>query len=175
MRTSLMGFTLALALLPGLANAEDPCAGFKWDVSREKALFAGPAAAVESADGPGKAPTVETGRLYELALRPQESLRFAAPPSKKMLADGASAGIVKFRVPRAGSYRVALSRGFWVDVIEGQNVIPSSDFGGVPGCESPRKLVLYPLPADRDLFLQLSGASEEKVRVSITEVPPAPR
>ena len=170
MRVSLFGFTLMVGLLPGPGFADPACKGFKWDVTREQALFAGTATLLAASTVADGAPVVELGRLYELGLHPQESTRLAAPPSKRMLADGASAGMVRFRVSRAGEYRVALSRGFWVDIVEGVRVIAATDFGGVAGCESPRKLVTYPLPADRDLVLQFSGAVDPSVRVSITEV-----
>lgn len=143
------------------------CSGFKWNVQRELDLFAETAVSVKAAAAAPAAPTIEVGRLYEAVLRPQEEVRFAAAPSKKMLVDGAFAGLMRFRVPSAGRYRVALGRGFWVDVVAGAKTLPSQDFGGVPGCDAPRKIVIYELPAGEDLLLQLGADIESSLRVAI--------
>lgn len=153
------------AALP--AWAEEACAGFKWEVRRELALFSGVAEPVSAAREVSAAPVIAVGTLYEAALPPQEEVRFAAPPSKKMLVDGASGGVMRFRVPKAGRYRVALSRGFWVDVVDGSQLVSSIDFGGVPGCEAPRKIVIYELPEGRDLVLQLGAGIESTIRVAV--------
>ncbi len=117
---------------------------------------------------------VELGQLYQLTLAEQPQVIFAATPGKKMLADGASAGLVRFKPSAAGAYRVSLSRGIWIDVIADGKAIASTDFGGAPGCETPRKVVLYQLPANTELLLQFSGAADADVRVAITAVPPTP-
>src|ERR1700720_4646654 len=47
------------------AFAADPCAGFKWDVSKEHALFSGPAASLTAGKDSASAPAIDTDRLYE--------------------------------------------------------------------------------------------------------------
>ncbi|MFC4252971.1 hypothetical protein [Sinimarinibacterium flocculans] len=161
-------------ILPAATFAQDGCDGFKWDnVAAERALFATAAEDVRAGTDPGTAPTIVPDRLYRAALSPQETLRYAAPPSKKMLADGASGGLLRFRVARAGLYRVALDAGFWIDVVADGTAIPSVDFGGSPGCAAPRKIVIYELPAGRDLLLQLTGAVSTQVQVALTAAPDA--
>lgn len=147
---------------------------FKWNISAERALFGGDAKALAVGASAAAAPSIEVGKLYQFALAEQPQVVFAAAPGKKMLADGASAGLVRFKSGAAGAYRVSLSRGIWVDVIAGEKAIESSDFGGAPGCETPRKVVLYQLPANTQLLLQLSGAANADVRVAITAVPATP-
>lgn len=147
---------------------------FKWNISAERALFGGDAKALAVGASAAAAPSIEVDKLYQFALAEQPQVVFAAAPGKKMLADGASAGLVRFKSGAAGAYRVSLSRGIWVDVIAGEKTIESSDFGGAPGCETPRKVVLYQLPANTQLLLQLSGAANADVRVAITAVPPTP-
>ncbi len=172
-RLSCFSLLLAVGLaLPAFAG--DPCMDFKWNVVNERALFAGDAKALAVGASAAAAPRVEIGQLYQFALSDQQQVVFAAAPGKKMLADGASAGLVRFRPGTAGAYRVSLSRGIWIDVIAGGKAIASTDFGGAPGCETPRKVVLYQLPANTELLLQLSGAADADVRVAITTVPPTP-
>ncbi|WP_273456958.1 hypothetical protein [Nevskia ramosa] len=173
MRLSCLSLLLACSFASS-AFAGDPCMDFKWNVSAEHALFAGEAKTLAVGASAAAAPLVEIGQLYQLALAEQPQVVFAAAPGKKMLADGASAGLVRFKSGAAGPYRVSLSRGIWIDVITGGEAIASSDFGGAPGCETPRKVVLYQLPANTELLLQFSGAADADVRVAITVVPPTP-
>jgi hypothetical protein len=80
---------------------------------------------------------------------------------------------VHLQVPAAGPYRVSLDQGFWIDVVSNQKYIESTDFGGISGCNAPRKVVIFNLPAGQDLVLQLSGAAKDRVRVTLTPVPAA--
>ncbi len=172
MRKTLCIWALAAGAMlpPGIAAAD--CEGFKWDVARERATFATSPAAVSTAAGVTDTVMAEPGKLYKLALLPQEQVKLAAEPSKKRIADGAYAGLVRFHVPKAGAYRVALDQGTWIDVVDAGKTIPSDDFSGSPGCKAPRKVVVYTLPAERELVLQLTGEVEAQVVFSITAVAP---
>lgn len=162
---------LLLSGAGGVAAAQDPCAGFKWDVAAERALFAKSPEAVTAGKDAPSAPAVQVARLYELALAPQDAVKFAVPPGKKGLADGAFAGLVHFKVPAAGAYRVSLDHGFWIDVVARGELVSSTDFTGAHGCNGPQKIVQYTLPAGDDLVLQLSGATKDRVRFTLTPVP----
>jgi hypothetical protein len=98
-------------------------------------------------------------------------VKFILPPAKKGLPDGAFAGLVHLQVPTAGTYRVSLDQGFWIDVVGNQKFVESTDFTGISGCNAPRKIVLFNLPAGADLVLQLSGAAKDHVRVTLTPAP----
>lgn len=152
---------------PALA-ADDPCAAFKWNVTEERAVFSQKAQAASAGRDASSAPAMKSKTLYEVALVPQESIKFAVKPGKKGLADGAFAGLMHFRVPTGGAYRVSLDQGLWVDVVSHQALIESTDFTGAHDCSAPRKIVQYHLPAGEDLILQLSGATKDRVRVAIT-------
>src|SRR5579859_1053439 len=110
-----------LALLLGSAAtptlADDACAGFKWDVSKERALFAGSAAPLAAGKDRTSAPEVVPNRLYQLRLTPQDHVAFVTPPAKKILTDGTYAGIAVLKIPAPGSYRVAVDIPFWIDVV----------------------------------------------------------
>jgi hypothetical protein len=155
-----------------VAAADDPCAGGKWDVTQEHALFSKPPETVSAGHDLASAPVMKAQKMYELALSPQSGVTFILPPSKKMLADGAFAGLVHMQVPAAGSYRVSLDQGFWIDVVGNQKFIESTDFGGMHECSAPRKVVVFTLPAG-DVMLQLSGAAKDHVRVTLTPAPAA--
>ncbi|MGH8444016.1 MAG: hypothetical protein ACREVL_02060 [Solimonas sp.] len=167
-------FCCVLALLLGAsapsAHAAVACEGFKWNVADVRTLFAGKAASVTAAREVASAPVIETGRLYALGLVPQEDVRFALSPAKMMLADGASAGLVRLHVERAGTYRIAVDVPFWIDVVAQGQALASQDFNGDPSCSAPRKIVVYTLPAG-DLLLQFSGHAGESVRATVTAVP----
>jgi hypothetical protein len=154
------------------AAADDPCTGGKWDVTQEHALFSKAPDSIPAGHDLASAPIMKAQKMYELALTPQSGVTFILPPAKKMLADGAFAGLVHMQVPTAGAYRVSLDQGFWIDLVGDQKFIESTDFGGVPGCSAPRKVVIFNLPAG-DVVLQLSGATKDHVRVTLTPAPAA--
>ena len=159
----------AAASLPVLAA--DPCDGFTWNVSHERAVFATPASAVTAAAAAGPTPTLEVDKLYDISLTPQDRVSFVMAPAKKALADGAYAGMVKLHIPTAGKYRVSMSDGFWIDVITDGKFAPTDDFTGSRECRAPRKIVQYPLPAANNLVLQFSNATSPSVRVTVTAFP----
>jgi hypothetical protein len=163
----LMFWTLALAMRAAFA-ADDPCAGFRWDIGHERALFAAAAETAVAGKDTASAPLLVPDRLYELQLTPQDQVKFAAPPGKKMLADGASAGLARLHLATAGEYRISLDQAFWIDAVADLRLIASSDFQGRPGCQAPHKIVLYPLPGGQDLILQFSGGIGSRLRLTIT-------
>jgi hypothetical protein len=148
--------------------ADDPCAGFSWDVGRERALFATTAEAVPAGRDVASAPWLVPDRLYELTVAPQERVTFASPPGRNTPVDGASAGLARLSVTTAGDFRVSLDQGFWVDIVAGHELVASRDFQGRPGCRAPHKIVLYSLPGGQDLVLQVSGAAGSRLRIAIT-------
>jgi hypothetical protein len=166
------------AMLAGLmapaVPAADACAQFKWDVAREHALFQQPASAVDGAAALAGAPLLQTGTLYDLSLQPQDGVHFVHAPGKKMITDGAYAGLARFKVEQAAHYRVSLGTPLWVDVVDGGQLVATADFGGSPGCDTPHKVVEFALPAGRELVLQVSAGTARDVKLSITAIPARP-
>jgi hypothetical protein len=162
---------VSLAAVTNLALAEDGCSGFQWNVSRERALFATQAEALSPGSEPSSAPIMRIDHLYRWTLAPQDKVTFAVPPGKKMLVDGAHAGLARFRVDAPGLYRISLDQPFWIDIVADGKIIQSKDFQGMPGCQAPHKVVQYELPAAKDLLIQLSGATNPDVRVTVTRTP----
>jgi hypothetical protein len=168
---AVMAAAVATVMASVPARAADPCDGFTWNVTHERALFATVAAPVTAATAAGPAPTLALDKLYDITLTPQDKVSFVLAPAKKALADGAFAGMVTLHIPRAGKYRVAMSEGFWIDVIADGKFAPTDDFTGGHECRAPRKIVQYPLPAG-DLTLQFSNTNSANVRVTVTAAPP---
>lgn len=170
-----MSFRTSLSILAILAGSSaaiaepGPCDGFRWDVTAERALFeAGPQRHLSTGATAAAAPALEVGELFELQLMPQEDVQLAAAPSKTMLADGTHAGSFSLRLAHAGEHRIALDSGAWIDVVLDGQALASAEFSGSAGCRSPRKVVVYALPAEQDLIVQFSASEPEKLRVSVT-------
>jgi hypothetical protein len=173
---SILGNRIILAwiacglMLPGAHAAEaSGCLGFKWDVTHEVALMKGAGQPVEAATQPGAGvPELKIDTLYVVKLADQSVVKFAGVPGKSAAAAGARAGLVQFRVSRAGRYRVSITSGHWMDVIADEKPIASVDYQGHTGCERPRKIVEFELPADQALVLQFSGSDDSTVTLAIT-------
>ena len=163
--TALLGAAVAPAM------ADETCVDFKWDVSRERALFAGPATPLTAAADPKAAPVILPNHLYEVRLQPQETVAFAATPGKKNPRLGSHAGVLAFKIPTSGSYRVAIDMPFYIDVVSNGALVAATDFQGQRGCPSPHKIVVFDLKGTRPLFLQLSSADPDSVRLTITATP----
>ncbi|HEX4051411.1 MAG TPA: hypothetical protein VHY19_11090 [Steroidobacteraceae bacterium] len=159
------------ALTAGQALAQaSGCHDFAWDVHQERSLFAGQPQAVQGGTTAAATPTVRTDRFYQVQLAPQPQVKFVTPPGKVMLTDGAYGGMVKFRVPHSGSYRVSLDAPFWIDVVADGKLLSTQDFSG-SRCAGPHKMVVFDMPAGQELWLQISGARRAQAQVSVTEAP----
>lgn len=168
-------FLILLALgLGNAAAAAQPgagCVDFKWDVSKERALFGGKPANVAAGADPQSAPTVEPNRLYSLRLTAQEHVTFAVPPARQSAGSPAYAGLANLKVTMPGSYRIAVDLPFWIDVASNGTVLAAEDFQGQHECSAPHKIVVFALTGARPFILQLSGATSESVLLTVTPAP----
>jgi hypothetical protein len=162
------------ALLIGIAavpaHADDPCAGFKWDVSKERALFAAsaqPQAQPAGRDGAG-APVVVPDRLYVLRLAPLDQVSFSVPPGNASRGEGSFAGMVELKIPAAGTYRIAIDLPAWIDVAANGKLVPAKDYQAQHSCDAPRKVVEFDLDGRERLLMQFSGADRQSVRMTVT-------
>jgi len=165
---------LGVAAEPALAD--DACAGYKWDVSKERALFAGTAAPLTAGQVPVSAPVVLPNRLYRVRLARQDQVTLARSVAKDAAAgktpDGdAYAGIATLKIPSPGSYRVAIDGPFWIDVLANGTLVAPQDYQGQHGCSAPRKIVEFELAKGQRFVLQLSNADRETVQLTITPAP----
>jgi len=161
----------AALVSPALADEGDGCSHFSWDVSHEVKVMKQTAAPLTAATKPGaQAPVMKLDEPYELKLSPQSGVTYSARPAKPTLNDSAQGGLVRFHTDKAGLYRVSVTSGHWIDVVDGERLVKSKDFSGSRECAKPHKIVEFELPANKDLVLQFSGSTDPSVTASITPV-----
>ena len=165
---------LAVALLsfgatrPSRADT-DPCAGYKWDVSAERALFALAAKPALAGKDRASAGAVVPSQFYAVTLLPVSEVSFPATPGRTP-PSGSFAGIIGLTVPAVGKYRIAVDVPLWIDVVGGAAVAPVLDYEGLHECSAPRKIVVFDLEGRKDWALQLSAADRLTVRLTVTPV-----
>ena len=163
-----------LAVLSGAAGrparAEtDPCSGYKWDVSKEHALFGTTATQAPAGKNRASATAVSPNQLYELTLSPVSQVSFPVTPGKTP-PSGSYAGILALAAPAGGKYRIAIDVPLWVDVTAGAVLAPALDYEGLHDCDAPRKVVVFDLDGSTDWLLQLSASDRARVRLTVTAV-----
>jgi hypothetical protein len=179
MRVRRRAAAIAIGLLSGLAatstlaqesNPAAGCASYDVDVSTELALLEKPPVDVaRTSAGDQSSTELVAGRAYALQLALQAETSFLVPPGRRMLDEGAFAGVARFAVSASGTWRISLDRNSWVDVVAPDgSLVESSRFGGRTDCPSLRKLVEFPLQPGLSYTLQLSGGTEPNTMVLIT-------
>jgi hypothetical protein len=171
-----LAVVVAVAVAPqsAIADQDDPCVGFSWNVARERALFAAAPQSIAAGRELKSTPLLTPDRLYELQLGEQGQVTMPLAPGRKSVGDAGYdgharyAGLARLQLPRAGSYRISLDQPAWIDVLADGKLLDSSGFQGRPGCLAPHKIVQFALPAGPQLVLQFSAASVPRLRVSIT-------
>jgi len=148
------------------------CEAYTWDVSRELEVLAKPAISLNAGRDAKTIAHADLDKRYAVKLVPQDTVKFAAKVGKPALDDGAQAGLISFRTAKAGKYRVAITTGHWLDVVDGANLVVSRDFQGQRNCEKVQKIVEFELSGNRDFVLQLSGGTDTDVGLAITQVKP---
>lgn len=83
---------------------------------------------------------------------------------------GTFAGMFSFDAPAAGTYKVSVSVGAWIDIVAGDDLVASDAFGHGPECTSIRKVVQFPLQAGVHV-LQLSGNPTDSIAVMVSYKP----
>ena len=168
---SLTWMLLALSLFVSFtARADDACMDFKWDVSKERALFAGPPTVMQAGTDTKSAPIVLPNHLYQLSLAPQNDVKFSVREGKKT-EDNAHAGLVILRISAEGSYRVSVDLPVWIDVVTQDSVLTPTDYQGQHDCAAPRKVVQFELKGTKPFLLQFSGAAVGQLLVAVTPAP----
>ena len=162
---------LALPLAATHARADDPCASFSWDVRHERDLFGKQPVDLASGKALADAPALTPDRLYELELRAQPEVSFAAPPSRSWPEVATYAGLARITLDTPGVYRFSLDQPAWVDVVANGAVLQGRDAQGRAGCSTPYKIVEFALPAGRPLVLEFSASVTPAIRVTVSRSP----
>jgi hypothetical protein len=165
----LLVLVLGGAALP--AFADDACVDFKWDVRKERALFAETPTALAAGRTEASAPVVVPNRLYSLRLVAQDRVAFLVLPAAKMPTPGAYAGLAMLNIAVPGSYRIAIDLPFWIDVVSHGALLKASDYQGQHSCNAPHKIVQFDLVGAQPFILQFSNAAADTVLMTITAEP----
>ena len=167
-----IGLVFAVGSAARPALADDACVDFKWDVSKERALFAGTPETLPAGKDAKSAPTVAPNRFYKLQLVNQSQVSFAVSPGRKAAAASGFAGLANLKISAAGSYRVAVDLPIWIDVASNGTLVAAQDFEGQHACSAPHKIVEFDLAAEQPLVLQFSNAASENILMTVTASPP---
>jgi hypothetical protein len=151
----------ALAAPPVLAAPSLGCGHFKWPLDHEKDLLAKPVAVAS-----GGAAMLSTGEA--LTLTPQSAAKLPQTPSKPPKFSNSYAGFVTLVAPSsAGIYRITLTHGAWVDVIQGGHLLKPTDHTGAIGCEGLAKSVKFNLSAT-PFSVEISSSTKPSVTLVVT-------
>jgi hypothetical protein len=168
-------FVLILAIAAGgagaPARADNSCLDFKWDVSKERALFAGTSVALPVGKDSASAPIVEPNRLYKLQLLARDNVVFSAPPGKENATQPTYAGLARLQIAEPGSYRIAVDVPLWIDVVSNGALVQPTDFQGQHECSAPHKILVFELKGEKRFILQFSNAAGEQVLFAVTSTP----
>ena len=69
--------------------------------------------------------------------------------------------------PQPGTYRITLSQGAWIGVIQDGHELQSTAFSGATGCDGVRKSVKFELAA-APFIIEISGTMTHAVAVVVT-------
>lgn len=136
----------------------------------ELAAWTTPLAATASGDaGQLASSALSVGQAFNLALLPTPDVRFPVRPDNP----GGSVsygGLAGLRIDEAGTYRVALGSGAWVDVVSRGKALTSVGHGHGPECTGIRKMVDFPLKPG-DYVLQIAANGKPEITVMVVPVP----
>jgi hypothetical protein len=174
MRPKALTIAAAIAFMPIFAEAQEaqqpacvetdkalPPEMVGWSMKTD--LPAAPGAA-----GLGKA-ELAIGRAVNATLLHTPDVSYPSQPEKP----GGSVsygGLLGFSVKEAGNYRVGLSTGAWIDVVEDKNSAQSTGHSRGPACSTLRKIVDFSLQPGR-YILQVSANADPTVTVMVWRRP----
>lgn len=129
---------------PVCIRAGDPPPGFEaWSMPPTKLLRLGAPVIVDAQD--------------------PKTVKWAIPAPASKPGKGA---VVAFTITKAGTYRIGLSNGAWIDVVAGGKALESVAHGHGPACTELRKIVDFQLKPG-SYVLQLAGMPAPTTKVMI--------
>lgn len=112
----------------------------------------------------GAAPTV--GSEATLALKPATGVAFK-PALARPAKDGTYGGYFPLDIVKAGRYRIALSAGAWIDLVQKGDRLKPVDHSHGPACSGITKIVAFDLQPGR-YWIQLSEAKAPSIGVMVS-------
>jgi hypothetical protein len=156
---------IVFAMTTGAALAQEPvgCDKFKWPVEKERALLT---SAKPVAPGGDVAQPLAAG--VKLPLVPIADSKLPMEPSRKPKMAESYAGFIRYAaLPRAGTYRVTLSEGAWIDVVQDGQEVKSIAHTGAMACDGIRKSVKFDLAAS-PFIIEISGTEVREIAIAVT-------
>lgn len=151
------------------------CENFQMNLHEEFKLWAKSphgvrAATTTEADS---APAISLALRTDLQLSPSPKVRWIIPPEKAFSPEEPRwAGLARFPVAEAGTYRVALGAKVWLDVIDAQTrqAVAAESFEMQTRCDTIFKVVEFRLKPQA-YWVQLSSSPGAKVQLLVTRAP----
>ena len=110
----------------------------------------------------------KAGKSLTLALQPLASAKLPLEPERRPKTTPALAGFVRFAAAGAsGLYKVSLSEGAWIDVVQDGKRLKPTAFTGATDCPNIRKSVKFEIGA-APFVVQVSGAPSDHIGVVLT-------
>ncbi|WP_226635432.1 hypothetical protein [Novosphingobium profundi] len=106
---------------------------------------------------------ITVGQAVEVTLRQTQLVTYPVRPAKPV-GSVSHGGLLRFHVPKAGTYRIALGTPAWIDVLKGTEPLVSSAHGHGPECSGIRKIVDFDLTPGT-YTLQVSASASAQVSV----------
>jgi hypothetical protein len=145
-----------LALLTTTAQAQSPDCSLSppgWQINTPLVAVTEPAA-LENAQ-------LILGKASHVTLHSAAKVRYVTSPERTP-DPTLHGGLVSVMIPAPSNYRVGLSSGAWIDVLQDGKPVTSTAHGHGEGCV--RKAVTFPLKAGRTV-IQISGNREADLRL----------
>lgn len=127
-----------------------------------------PLAAAGDAAGLGAA-TLTPGTAIDATLGQTGAIRYVVRPERPG-GTVSYGGLFAFTVAEAGTYRVALGSGAWIDVLRDRTAIVSTAHGHGPACSGIRKMVDFPLTPGR-YVLQIAANGAPALQLMVARLP----
>ncbi|SDR62215.1 hypothetical protein SAMN05519103_07778 [Rhizobiales bacterium GAS113] len=162
-RTLIHASALALAASPALAAEPSGCDKFAWPLQKEQQALGEAKAAPADAELDRNA-----GKALTLALRPLQDAKLPLAPERAPKKTPPLAGFLRFAGgPAAGLYKVSLSEGAWIDLVQDGKRLKPTAFTGATDCPNIRKSVKFEIgPAP--FILEVSDAPSDHIGVVLT-------
>ena len=144
-----------------LAQQASGCDQFKWPIAHEQAALAaaGPLAA-------GASLPADAGARLKLA--PFAEAKLALAPERPPKFSPSYAGAFTLEAPAAPAvYKVTLSAGAWIDVVQDGKFLKPIAFSEATGCANARKSVKFRLAAE-PTTLQLTGVGDPDISIVVS-------
>ncbi|WP_254606271.1 homogentisate 1,2-dioxygenase [Sphingomonas bacterium] len=127
-----------------------------------------PLAAAKDEASVGQASLIP-GTAVDLALADTPAVHYVVRPSHPggSVSHGGMAGLV---IATAGTYRVAIGSGAWVDLIKDKASLESNGHGHGPNCSGIRKMVDFALQPG-SYIVQIAGNGEARIPVLVAKLP----